>query len=57
MRQIAGMLEGSQNSLFFRELMARINTRRRQSGKLEPWQLFNLIAGTSTGGYVALSQA
>ena len=37
--------------------MARVNIRREQSDKLEPWQLFDLIAGTSTGGYVALLQA
>ena len=36
--------------------MARINMRRRQNDKLEPWQLFDLIAGTSTGGYVDVSQ-
>ena len=34
--------------------MARVNETRRQSDKLEPWQLFNLIAGNGTGGYVAL---
>ena len=37
--------------------MALVNMTRGQSDKLEPWQLFDLIAGTSTGGYVALSQA
>lgn len=37
--------------------MARVNKTRRQSDQLEPWQLFDLIAGSSTGGHVTLPGA
>ena len=34
--------------------MAKVNAKRRAVGEVEvqPWQLFDLIGGTSTGGYV-----
>jgi hypothetical protein len=31
--------------------MERLNKTRLSSDKLEPWQLFDMIGGTGTGGY------
>jgi hypothetical protein len=32
--------------------MANEERRKLKMGPLEPWQMFDMICGTSTGGYV-----
>jgi patatin-like phospholipase/acyl hydrolase len=38
--------------MILRQIMKRVNEQRApQAEQLEPWQVFDLIGGTSTGGY------
>ena len=46
-----GGIRGLSELFILRELMKRLNETRRSSDMLEPWQLFDMIGGTSTGGY------
>lgn len=49
-----GGIRGLSTLLILKRLMDRTNTERIELGlgPVKPWQLFDLIGGTSTGGYV-----
>lgn len=46
-------MRGLSSILILGHIMRNINTQRKKNGKepQEPWQYFDLIGGTSTGGY------
>lgn len=49
-----GGVRGLSTLLILKRLMERTNTERKGLGldPVKPWQLFDLIGGTSTGGQV-----
>ena len=53
----SGDARGLAELFIVRDLMAPVNKTRRQSDQLDPWQLFDLIAGSSTGGQDTLHGA
>lgn len=48
-----GGVRGLSSIMILKHLMRRINDRRKDNNRLEPWQVFDMIAGTSTGGSVS----
>lgn len=46
-------MRGLSSILILDHIMRNINTQRKADGKepQEPWQYFDLMGGTSTGGY------
>ena len=46
-------MRGLSAILILDHIMRNINTQRKADGKepVEPWQYFDLMGGTSTGGY------
>lgn len=48
-----GGVRGLSSIIILGELLKKINGRRNLSEKKEPWQEFDLIGGTSTGGLLA----
>lgn len=51
-----GGVRGLSSIIILENLMTKVNEARKQQGlhPKEPWQLFDMIGGTSTGGFVAL---
>lgn len=49
-----GGVRGLSTIIILYEIMKRVNHGRRPSEELHPWQVFDMIGGTSTGGYVAV---
>jgi hypothetical protein len=50
-----GGVRGLSSIMILRQIMKRVNEQRApQTDQLEPWQVFDLIGGTSTGGYATL---
>ncbi len=51
-----GGVRGLSSIIILENLMTKVNAARKEQGLLpkEPWQLFDMIGGTSTGGYVIL---
>jgi predicted acylesterase/phospholipase RssA len=47
-----GGVRGLASLVILKHLMQRLETQR--GGRLEPWQEFDMIAGTSTGGLIAI---
>ena len=45
-----GGVRGLSSIMILKHIMGQINDGRSGSEKLEPWQVFDLIGGTSTGG-------
>ena len=53
-----GGVRGLSALVLLEQLMEHVNDQRESQGlqKQEPWELFDLMGGTSTGGYVWLSR-
>ncbi|KAK1623065.1 hypothetical protein BDP81DRAFT_138501 [Colletotrichum phormii] len=49
-----GGIRGLSSILILKELMRHVNQDRDPSSQLQPWQVFDLIGGTSTGGIIAI---
>ncbi|TDZ31377.1 Calcium-independent phospholipase A2-gamma [Colletotrichum spinosum] len=49
-----GGIRGISSILVLKEIMRQINVDRKTKDHLQPWQVFDLIGGTSTGGIIAL---
>ncbi|KAH7335104.1 acyl transferase/acyl hydrolase/lysophospholipase, partial [Pyrenochaeta sp. MPI-SDFR-AT-0127] len=49
-----GGVRGLSELVILQELMSRVNKKRRRHDQLEPWQLFDMIGGSSTGGLMAI---
>lgn len=49
-----GGIRGLSSILILKEIMRRVNFGVEPEQHLQPWQVFDLIGGTSTGGYVPL---
>ena len=49
-----GGVRGLSTLLILKRLMDRTNTMRKELGlnPVKPWELFDLMGGTSTGGYI-----
>ena len=49
-----GGVRGLSALVLLEQLMEHVNDQRESQGlqKQEPWELFDLMGGTSTGGYV-----
>lgn len=47
-----GGVRGLSSILILKEIFSRLNADRGLGDQLQPWQVFDLIGGTSTGGYV-----
>ena len=45
-----GGVRGLSSILILKEIMAQVNHDRKPGDWLQPWQVFDLIGGTSTGG-------
>jgi patatin-like phospholipase/acyl hydrolase len=52
-----GGVRGLSTLLIIKALMGKVNAERRNDGQpaVKPCELFDLIGGTSTGGYVILT--
>lgn len=48
-----GGVRGLSALILLQQLMAHVNNQRKEHGlpEQEPWELFDLMGGTSTGGY------
>ncbi|KAF4872538.1 Vegetative incompatibility protein HET-E-1 [Colletotrichum siamense] len=49
-----GGIRGVSSILVLKEVMRQVNIDRKSEDHLQPWQVFDLIGGTSTGGIIAL---
>ncbi|KAF4891891.1 Vegetative incompatibility protein HET-E-1 [Colletotrichum fructicola] len=49
-----GGIRGVSSILVLKEVMRQVNIDRKPEDHLLPWQVFDLIGGTSTGGIIAL---
>ncbi|KAI8234217.1 Vegetative incompatibility protein HET-E-1 [Colletotrichum sp. SAR 10_86] len=49
-----GGIRGVSSILVLKEVMRQVNIDRKPEDHLQPWQVFDLIGGTSTGGIIAL---
>ncbi|KAI8256446.1 Vegetative incompatibility protein HET-E-1 [Colletotrichum sp. SAR11_239] len=49
-----GGIRGVSSILVLKEVMRQVNVDRKPEDHLQPWQVFDLIGGTSTGGIIAL---
>ncbi|KAF9630389.1 hypothetical protein BFW01_g951 [Lasiodiplodia theobromae] len=49
-----GGIRGLSIIYILQDVMRRVNLRRSKDERLEPWQYFDMIGGTSTGGIIAL---
>ncbi|KAF3317983.1 hypothetical protein TWF173_009804 [Orbilia oligospora] len=49
-----GGIRGLSSLIVLSDFMKRLNRSRLKDDQLEPWQLFDLIGGTSTGGLIAI---
>ncbi|KAL0930568.1 ankyrin repeat protein [Colletotrichum truncatum] len=49
-----GGIRGVSSILILKEVMRQVNVDRKLKDHLQPWQVFDLIGGTSTGGIIAL---
>ncbi|KAI8227165.1 Vegetative incompatibility protein HET-E-1 [Colletotrichum sp. SAR 10_77] len=49
-----GGIRGISSILVLKEVMRQVNVDRKPEDHLQPWQVFDLIGGTSTGGIIAL---
>jgi patatin-like phospholipase/acyl hydrolase len=47
-----GGVRGLSSLLILRDIMTQLNLEREESQTLKPCDVFDLIGGTSTGGYV-----
>ena len=47
-----GGVRGLSSIRILKNIMSRINAKRTPDNALQPWQVFDMIGGTSTGGYV-----
>lgn len=47
-----GGVRGLSSLLILKDVMAQLNSQREDSEVLKPCDVFDLIGGTSTGGYV-----
>jgi patatin-like phospholipase/acyl hydrolase len=47
-----GGVRGLSSIMILQRIMNSFNRKRGDGRKLQPWQIFDLIGGTSTGGYV-----
>ncbi|KAI9730662.1 MAG: hypothetical protein M1834_005630 [Cirrosporium novae-zelandiae] len=45
-----GGVRGLSSVMILKHLMDGLNHKRGSQEKLEPWQVFDMIGGTSTGG-------
>jgi patatin-like phospholipase/acyl hydrolase len=45
-----GGVRGLSCIMILKHIMGRINEKQPAAEKLEPWQVFDMIGGTSTGG-------
>lgn len=54
-----GGVRGLSTLLILKRLMDRTNAVRKRGGleSVKPWELFDLIGGTSTGGYVFMDMS
>jgi patatin-like phospholipase/acyl hydrolase len=53
-----GGVRGLSELVLLEQIMDQINTHRTENGLAtqEPWEAFDMIGGTSTGGYVGSSR-
>ncbi|KAF6831724.1 ankyrin repeat protein [Colletotrichum musicola] len=49
-----GGIRGVSSILVLKEMMRQVNIDRKPKDYLQPWQVFDLIGGTSTGGIIAI---
>ncbi|KAL2760120.1 hypothetical protein ACRALDRAFT_1073881 [Sodiomyces alcalophilus JCM 7366] len=49
-----GGIRGISSILILKEVMKQVNAGRDPKDELQPWQVFDLIGGTSTGGIIAI---
>ncbi|OHF00497.1 ankyrin repeat protein [Colletotrichum orchidophilum] len=49
-----GGIRGLSSILILKDLMRHVNQDREPGNHLQPWQIFDLIGGTSTGGMIAI---
>ncbi|KZL79415.1 ankyrin repeat protein, partial [Colletotrichum incanum] len=49
-----GGIRGLSSILVLKDLMRHVNRNRPHNDHLQPWQFFDLIGGTSTGGIIAI---
>ncbi|KAK1515211.1 uncharacterized protein CCOS01_13404 [Colletotrichum costaricense] len=49
-----GGIRGLSSILILKDLMRHVNQDRDPNSQLQPWQVFDLIGGTSTGGIIAI---
>ncbi|ROT42927.1 hypothetical protein SODALDRAFT_26809 [Sodiomyces alkalinus F11] len=49
-----GGIRGISSIVVLREVMKHVNAGRGPKDELQPWQVFDLIGGTSTGGIIAI---
>ncbi|KAI3546788.1 hypothetical protein CSPX01_04030 [Colletotrichum filicis] len=49
-----GGIRGLSSILILKDLMRHVNQDRDPDSQLQPWQVFDLIGGTSTGGIIAI---
>ncbi|KAL1959071.1 hypothetical protein VTO42DRAFT_2857 [Malbranchea cinnamomea] len=49
-----GGVRGLSTIIILKHLMRRLNAHRDKDKQLQPWQVFDLIGGTSTGGLIAV---
>ncbi|CAM1511722.1 Fc.00g092350.m01.CDS01 [Cosmosporella sp. VM-42] len=49
-----GGIRGISSIIILKEIMRQVNKGRPSREHLEPWQVFDLIGGTSTGGIIAI---
>ena len=45
-----GGVRGLSSIMILKKIMERVNENRASGPELEPWQIFDMIGGTSTGG-------